>query len=300
MNQFSISQLSSYAGIKPHTIRVWEQRYGALQPNRSEGNTRYYDSTQLRRLLNIVSLMNGEHRVSELGGMSDKKLFELINEKIATSIDAPHQEYFISQMIAAGISYDEYHFDKMLANCVVRYGMKKAYTDVLYPMLVRIGLMWTGDRMPPANEHFISNLLRQKMFSAIDALPPPKQPSEKWLLFLKEDEFHEIGLLLACYLVRLSGRQVIYLGANVPFSSLLAAIKDTSPDCLLFFLVHYDFPGVIEKYLSTLNKHFNGRRILISGTSQLLSTVSLGKKMQLLSSVDQLEAQLERQVLSNK
>jgi DNA-binding transcriptional MerR regulator len=67
MNTFSISQLSQLSGIKSHTIRIWEQRYKALQPLRSEGNTRYYDSSQLRRLLNIVSLMDEGYKISELG-----------------------------------------------------------------------------------------------------------------------------------------------------------------------------------------------------------------------------------------
>ena len=213
MDLFSISQLSRYSGIKAHTIRMWEQRYNALKPDRSEGNTRYYDNTQLRRLLNIVSLMEGDHKVSELCEMPDKGLFRLINEKVQNSIKTTEKaEYFISQMIAAGMSYDEQHFEKILSSCLVRYGMKKAYTEVLYPMLVRIGLMWEGDSIPPANEHFISNLLRQKLFAAIDSLPPSKATADKWLLFLQENEFHEIGLLFACYLIRLSGRQVIYLG----------------------------------------------------------------------------------------
>ena len=113
---------------------------------------------------------------------------------------------------------------RYFSNCLVRYGMKKAYTEVFYPMLVRVGLMWAGDSIPPANEHFISNLLRQKLFVAIDSLPPSNATADKWLLFLQENEFHEIGLLFACYLIRLSGRQVIYLGPDVPFSSLVAAI----------------------------------------------------------------------------
>ena len=165
--------------------------------------------------------MDSEHKVSELCEMPDKRLFNLIIEQVQNSIKTTEKaEYYISQLIAAGMSYDEQHFEKIFSNCLVRYGMKEAYTKVLYPMLVRIGLMWSGDSIPPANEHFISNLLRQKLFTAIDSLPPAKASADKWLLFLQENEFHEIGLLFACYLIRLSGRQVIYLGPDVPLSSL--------------------------------------------------------------------------------
>src|SRR6476661_8287535 len=124
MDLFSISQLSRYSGIKPHTIRIWEQRYDALKPTRSEGNTRYYDNEQLRRLLNIVSLtITTDLKISEICQMSDQKLFEMISEEVDRSIQPENQhEYYISQLIAAAMSYDELHFDKMLMNTLVRYG----------------------------------------------------------------------------------------------------------------------------------------------------------------------------------
>lgn len=295
MNLFSISQLSRYSGIKPHTIRVWEQRYNALRPLRSEGNTRYYDNAQLRRLLNIVSLMNTEHKVAELCEMPDKKLFGMINERIEKSITHTNQyEYFISQLIAAGMSYDEPHFDKILSNCIVRYGVRDAYTKVMYPMLVRIGLMWSGDSLPPANEHFMSNLLKQKLFTAIDSLPPSKPAADKWLLFLKENEYHEIGLLFASYIIRLSGRQVIYLGGDVPLASLLQAIKTIMPQYLLFFLVHHDDPEIIRGYYDQLAGSFTGKKIFVSGDSRLLSQVETGKKILWLKSAEQLEEELKK------
>jgi MerR family transcriptional regulator, light-induced transcriptional regulator len=290
---FSISQLSRYSGIKPHTIRIWEQRYNALKPNRSEGNTRYYSNTQLRRLLNIVSLMSAEHKASELSRMPDKKLYDLINEVIQKSIDRfERTEYFISQLLSAGMSYDEVHFEKIFSGCLVRYGLKDTYTKVVYPMLERIGLLWSCDSIPPANEHFMSNILKQKFFTAIDSLPPAKTSEDKWLLFLQEDEFHEIGLLIANYLIRLSGRQVIYLGGNVPFHSLVKAIKDTRPAYVLFFVVHRDLPENIDEYLNSLSNYFSGKKIFVSGDASMMNKVKPGKKTKWLKCVQELEQEL--------
>jgi hypothetical protein len=274
---------------------MWEQRYNALTPLRSEGNTRYYDNSQLRRLLNIVSLMNANYKVSELCEMPDKKLFSMINEAIGRSVaSADPYEYYISQLIAAGMSYDEQHFDKILTNCLVRFGMKDAYTKIMYPMLVRTGLMWCSDSMPPANEHFMSSLLKQKLFTAIDSLPPFKPSADKWLLFLKETEYHEIGLLFASYLIRLAGKQVIYLGPDVPFESLTQAIKTIRPHYLLFFLVHHDDPDVIQEYNQHLTNVFTGKKIFVSGDSRLLSQVQTGKKIQWIKTVNELENELTK------
>ncbi len=291
MDLFSISQLSRYSGIKPHTIRIWEQRYDALKPIRSEGNTRYYDNEQLRRLLNIVSLTNiTNYKISELCQMSDKKLFDMINEEVDRSIQPENQhEYYISQLIAGVMSFDELHFDKMIMKSLVRYGVKEAYVKVIYPLLVRTGLMWLSDVLSPASEHFMSNLLKQKIFAAIDGLPPVKSTADKWLLFLKEDEFHEIGLLFANYMIRLSGRQVVYLGSNVPVASLTQAIRTIQPEYLLFFVMRNDASDITENYDQQLTSSFTGKKIFVAGDSQLLSQLNLGEKIEQLRTVEDLE-----------
>jgi transposase len=291
MNQFSISQLEKFSGIKAHTIRIWEQRYNALQPNRSEGNTRYYDNEQLRRLLNIVSLSNQHYKVSELCGMPDQQLFKLVWE-LENEIENKPEEYFISQLILAGVSYDDSYFDKIFSHTLLRYGMKKTYLKVIYPVLVRTGLMWACNDLAPANEHFISNLFRQKLFTAIDALPPSKPESDSWLLFLPENEFHEVGLLLAHYLIRLSGKKVLYLGGNVPTQSVITAVKEISCDNLLLFLVHRDKEVEVRNYLTDLSTNLKERKIYVAGDQQLFSRLKKPKNITLLSSVDDLEQQL--------
>lgn len=291
MNQFSISQLEKFSGIKAHTIRIWEQRYNALQPNRSEGNTRYYDNEQLRRLLNIVSLSNQHYKVSELCGMPDQQLFKLVSE-LEYKIENKPEEYFIAQLILAGVSYDDSYFDKIFSHTLLRYGMKETYLKVIYPVLVRTGLMWAFDGLAPANEHFISNLFRQKLFTAIDALPPSKSGSDSWLLFLPENEFHELGLLLAYYLIRLSGCKVIYLGANVPIQSIITASKDICCDNLLLFLVHGYKEPEVRNYFTDLSTHFKERNIYVAGDQQFFSRFKKPKNINFLSSVEELEQQL--------
>ena len=159
-------------------------------------------------------------------------------------------------------------------------------------MLVRVGLMWAADDVPPANEHFISGMVRQKLLSATDALPPPKTFADKWLLFLPENEFHDIGLLFANYLLRVAGKKVIYLGADVPRSSLIDAVKSIEPRYLLLFLVHRDSPDIIQRYLAGLVKIINADKIFAAGHEQLLNVLKPSKKIQFLRNVDDLETEL--------
>jgi len=287
MNSFSISQLAQFSGVKAHTIRMWEQRYNALKPNRTEGNTRYYDNQQLRRLLNIVSLAELDYKVSELSMMPDKKLFRLIQELNVENLNKTN-EYFVAQLINAGINYDESGFEKIFSHCILRYGMKDTYLKIIYPVLVRIGLMWSADTMPPAEEHFISNLLRQKFLTAIDSLPLARPGSDVWLLFLPENEFHEMGLLFASFLIRFYGKKVIYLGSNIPFQSLKMAVQNTSSKNLLMFFVHSDFPEDAIKYLHILANQFKEKNIFVASHSQLGEKIAKLKKICFLNSAEAL------------
>lgn len=291
MDSFSISELARFSGVKAHTIRMWEQRYNALKPHRTEGNTRYYDSSQLRRLLNIVSLADLNYKVSELSGMPDKTLFGLIEELNAETGNKTH-EYFITRLIGAGMSYDETGFEKIYSHCILRYGMKDTYLGVIYPMLVRIGLMWSADTIPAAHEHFISNLLRQKVFTAIDSISLASPESDSWLLFLPENEFHEIGLLFANFLIRSYGQKVFYLGSNLPFESLKTAVQSTGSKNLLLFFVHSDFPEDAQHYLLKITNQFKGRNIFVATDQQFSQKIGKLKKIHFLNSPEDLSAQL--------
>lgn len=292
MNLFSISELQQFSGIKAHTIRIWEQRYNALQPDRSEGNTRYYNGNQLRRLLNIVSLLDAEHKVSEVCKMPDSKLHKLLEEKLsaATVRDHSHQ-YFISQIVSAAMEYNEAHFDKLFS--ILRFGLKETYISVLYPTLVRLGLLWAQDSMRPSHEHFISSLFRQKILAAINALPVPLATKQSWLLFLPEDELHETGLLFANFLIRHAGRRVIYLGANVPFETLADAVNNTRPTSLLFFLVRRNDKENDQKLLSRLSKQFADKQIYVACEPSRAENLKVPKNVIILHKVDDLENQLK-------
>lgn len=293
MDLFSISQLQQFSGIKAHTIRIWEQRYNALSPTRSMGNTRYYSNEQLRRLLNIVSLMGHEYKISELCAMPDEMLFKIIKGHLK-NLSTPDLaiEYTVSQLLAAGMSLDENYFDSLFSECIVRYGIKNTYVDVIYPMLARIGLMWANDTMPPAQEHFISNIIRQKLFTAIDSLPPVRSSKNTWLLFLPENEFHEIGLLFAQYLIRSTGKKVFYLGCNVPLASLINVVKEITPVNMLFFLVHNNIPADAQAYLDSLSANFKKINICVSGSDNLIGQLKPAKSIQWIRSAKDLEKQL--------
>ncbi|HEX8609217.1 MAG TPA: MerR family transcriptional regulator, partial [Pedobacter sp.] len=254
---YSISDLEQLSGVQTHTIRIWERRYKALEPMRSAGNTRLYDDNQLKRLLNIVSLSQSGLRISHVCSLTDLEMRNLLDKELE-KVESPvaKYEYYISQLLSFGLGYDEIEFDRFISIALEEYGLKVTYTNIMYPLLVRLGLMWRSDNICPAQEHFLSNIIRQKISAATNEIRQDIAPKSTWVLFLPEDEDHDIGLLFANYLLRLSGQKVIYLGAKVPVDSLKEVIASVKVDHLLLFMVRSRQINANSEYLTTLSVSF--------------------------------------------
>ena len=287
MSAYSIKDLEKISGIKSHTIRIWEQRYGLLKPNRTDTNIRYYDDDQMRKLLNISTLLTEGMKISSVAKLSEDDMNQHINGLVERDQASDTQtEALINQMIGAGLTYNEQAFEKAFSSALLRYNLKDVYVQIIYPMLIRMGLMWNSNDMMPAQEHFVSNLIKQKIFAAIDAIPVPVNPKETWVLFLPELEDHEIGLLLSSYLLRQSGKRVIYLGQRVPYSNLKAVIQTSKPDYMHFFLVLNQANSSIQLLLENLSKDFTGKTIYISGSAFIQNKLKLPKNFQWENSIE--------------
>lgn len=271
---YSISDLEQLSGIQSHTIRMWEQRYDALKPDRSEGNTRKYDDEQLKRLLNIVSLNQSGIKISKICSLSSHDFNVLLDRQLERFTIDKRYEAIVSQLIRCGISFDGISFSSLLTRSFQELGTIACYQEIIYPLLVKLGLMWSKDDICPAHEHFISQIIRQKLFAAIDKLPNCNASAETWLLFLPEDEDHDIGLLLAYYILKLSDKNVIFLGSKVPLSSIKAVLATTKINHILFFMVRTRMVDTAQDYINQLSDICDNVKIHLSGNGQVIEKLS--------------------------
>lgn len=289
MIQYSINELESLTGIKAHTIRIWEKRYDLLRPERTGTNIRHYSNDELRRLINVTTLYNGGMKISHIVELSENEVNKKINELISAS--QPEQtalyEPYIGNLISASLNFDELSFEKNFSNAILRYGLLNTYQFILVPMLQRIGILWTSQKMNPGQEHFISSLILQKIYSAIDGLQPSTESNEKWLLFLPQHEFHEIGLLIANYLLRNAGKKVIYLGPRVPYEALAKTVEFSKPTHLMLVIVRNQTVEELQEYMDKLALDFKGLKILIAGNSKLLSLANIKKPIRLMNNFEE-------------
>jgi DNA-binding transcriptional MerR regulator len=291
MSTFTIAQLSEMSGVKPHTIRVWEQRYHLLRPQRTTTNIRRYDDRQLRKLLNTVTLVNSGEKISTVASYSEKEIESLIAKEIEGKV-SPNviEELLINQLIAAGLSYNETDFEKGFASSVLRFGLMDAYSKIIYPLLERTGLLWTNSRISPCQEHFITNIIKRKLFTAVDSLPLPVKPIRKWLLFLPENEFHETGLLFANYMIRKAGQATVYLGQSVPYDSLTRTIDHYKPTGILFFTVRHFPVTTVRTLIKNLSATYNKTYIVVATGQKDLAKYKTTANVHVVNTVGELQS----------
>lgn len=280
MSTYSIKDLENLTGIKAHTIRVWEQRYGILNPQRTDTNVRYYSSEDLKNMLNISLLNNNGVKISHIAKMSDDEIKGKVIETISRQQNHEDQ---ISALTLSMIDIDEEGFERVMASNILRYGFEDTMINIVYPFLRRIGALWQTDAINPAQEHFMTNLIRQKLIVAIDTkCNRPYVSAEKFMLYLPENEMHEISLLFAYYLIRSYGHRVIYLGQSLPMDDVIKVYDVQKPSFILTIMTSYPPYHEVQEYIDRLGTEFPEANILLTGQQVVGQGMDLKDNMEVI------------------
>ncbi|MEB2783204.1 MerR family transcriptional regulator [Algoriphagus persicinus] len=296
MSNYSIKDLEQLSGIKAHTLRIWEQRYKLLNPKRTDTNIRYYDDEDLKLILNVAMLNTHGIKISKIAAMSGTEISEEIIRLTDQSLDHNDQ---IQALTICMIEMDEDRFEKILTTNIIKLGFEDTILKVVYPFLTKIGILWLTGAITPAQEHFISNLIRQKLIVAIDG-EVGKGLGKTFMLFLPEGELHEISLLFSSYLIKKHGHKVIYLGQSTPNADLVSVYKMQKPDYLLTIITSSPTGEKVQEYLDMLGKEFSNAKVFVSGLHTLQQSLSIPSNICLLTYSKEIKrflVQLEEQVV---
>lgn len=263
-NEYSIKDLERITGIKAHTIRIWEKRYNIVNPMRTDTNIRHYCDEDLKRLLNVSLLVKNGHKISRVASLGEDELAQKVLD--LNNVQAPDMSVQIESLIVAMIDLDEERFEKVLNSSIIKIGFEDTLFEMIYPLLSKVGTLWQIGTITPAHEHFLSNLIRQKIYAAIDTLAPKKGKGHKnFLLVLPEWELHDIGLLVYNYLIRKKGHRTVFLGQGIPLEDVAAVKRQTDPDIILTSFSAPVEQERMEEYLKELGRHFDSRPIYVCG-----------------------------------
>jgi DNA-binding transcriptional MerR regulator len=264
MGQYSIHDLEKLSGIKAHTIRVWERRFRIVTPQRTSTNRRRYGDEELRMIINIAILRRNGFKISEINGFASLE----IEQKVSfLSRDLFHPDTQIDSLVALMVDRNEKGVNDLLMRSMMNRGMEETITSVVFPFLQRIGIMWQTGSADIGSEHYITNIFRQKLIASIDALSPILKPKrKKVILFLPENEFHEIGLLFFHYIIRKMGHETLYLGQSTPLFAVVQLNEGWKADLLITGLISGSPDVNRVEYLKHLSDSFPKQKVLVAGS----------------------------------
>lgn len=247
-NVFTIKDLENLSGIKAHTIRIWEKRYGILEPMRTDSNIRYYDIHNLQKLLNVSTLNSFGYKISVIAKMQPEKVPVLVKEILSNKSMANH---VLNTFKLAMMNFDLPLFASTYAGLQEDKSFRTIFYEYFMPLLEDIGYLWQTGTITPAHEHFISTLIRQKIASNTEKLQllQPTKTDRVFALYLPENEIHEIGLMFINYELLLNGYRTVYLGESMALSFVKDVKNYFDNVTFISYSISYPFAEDMNRYI---------------------------------------------------
>lgn len=248
---FSIKDLEHLSGIKAHTIRIWEKRYNILTPERTDTNIRTYDISNLQKILNITFLNEHGYKISRIAKLNDEEIGKMVKNVAAT---ASLQNRAINSFKVSMINFDESLFKKTYDKLLETKSFRQIFHEIFLPLLDEVGLLWQTDTLNPVHEHFIVDLIKHKLYLNIALLKEDLENKKEdfYVLFLPENEIHDLGLLYLNYELTLSGRRTIFLGPSMPLKDMKYILEiEPNPIFVTYLTIR---PTNVEEFFAEFEK----------------------------------------------
>lgn len=294
-SSFSIKDLENLSGIKAHTIRIWEKRYNLLEPERTDTNIRTYNLENLQKLLNISFLNNNGYKISKIASLGNSKMPMLVKE-IAEKNNIQTQA--INAFKLSFLNFDQTLFYKTYNSLIKEQSFKEIFYQIFIPLLSEIGMLWQTNTITPAHEHFITTLLRQKILIHTELIQAQLDPTSKttFVLYLPDNEIHELGLMFINYELISNGYESIFLGQSVPIDSLKDLISHNDEIVFVSYFTIKPEKEQLMAYLQEFNEkilsHGNCKFWILGKMLEHLDYTTLPKNITTFKTIEELVKEL--------
>ena len=298
---FSIKDLENLTGIKAHTIRIWEKRYELLEPERTDTNIRFYNLSHLQKLLNISFLNNNGLKISKIASLDSSEIHQQVRN-LASKVNV--KNHAINTLKLAMLDFDQELFHDTYHTLLKNQSFRDVFYEVFIPFLSEIGMLWQTDTITPAHEHFITSLIKQKILVNTEILQAKNKVAHKdaYVLYLPDNEIHELGLMFINYELNVKGQRSIFLGASVPISSLTDLLSYYDKVTFISYFtvkpLKDDLASYLEEFNTQLLKDKNHEFWILGQMTQHIDPKTLPKTIKTFKTIGSLIATLENSLLS--
>lgn len=291
---FTIKNLENISGIKAHTLRIWEKRYNLLEPERTDTNIRRYSLESLKKLLNITLLYNHGFKISKIASFDENEIPLMVRD---IALKSSSEQVSINALKLAMVNFDYDLFDATFDETLSQYNFEFVFINILMPLMRELGILWQTGAISPSHEHFVTHLIKQKIHVQTEILQRRQYNQEEdklFVLFLPENEIHELGLLYLNYFILSKGHRTIFLGQSITIESLETLFSLSLSVSFVTYLTVEPNKDDIDEFLNNFNKHLlndNDSELLIFGPQQVeINTSALPKKIKMFRSIESFNA----------
>ena len=289
-SNFSIKDLENISGIKAHTIRIWEKRYELLSPDRTDTNIRRYSLSSLQKLLNITLLYNHGFKISKIASFDKDEIPSMVRE---TALKSNSEQVSINALKLSMVNFDTVLFDATFEEILLQNDFDFVFINIFMPLMNELGILWQTNTISPSHEHFITNLIKQKIHIQTESLQKqylPQNNNKVFVLYLPEDEIHEMGVLFLNYFILKFGYRTIFLGQSLQTESLETLLSFSCEYCFVTYLTVEPNKDLIDQYIyefyQTILKNNNANLVIMGPQQVYIDLNKLPKKIHLFKTVD--------------
>jgi len=258
-SRYSIKDLEQLSGIKAHTIRAWEQRHKLITPKRTSTNIRFYSDDDLRVILNVSILLEHDWKIGQIAKLTPE---EIAKSALEANPYEGNYAYELNELKLSTLNFDIERFETIMSTCIDKHGIHDTFQKVIGDYIQELGKLWLSGSVSISQEHFMSSMIRQKLYSALNELDA-EDNGKTFALFLPANELHEIGLLYLAYVLKERGERVIYLGQSLPKEYLTDLLDNQKVDALISVFTTNPDVEYLPEYLRDLDDLIHDRGIQV-------------------------------------
>jgi DNA-binding transcriptional MerR regulator len=271
--QFPMKVVTRRTGLTPDVLRVWERRYGVVNPVRSAGGQRLYSARDLERLVTLSRLARAGHRIAMLARMGDDELAALASQPAAPQGESDRAAAFVAAALAATEAFDDAALERALRSAAMAFPAAEWIERVVHPFLVDVGERWHRGEITPANEHLASVVVRDTLAWTLDSLDPAGD-APLIVVATPAGELHEFGAMMAAVIAAQSGWRVRYLGPNLPAEVLADSARTMDARAVAVSMVHATGEPITE--IARLRTLLGSTPLLVGGRGAEIRAHTLG------------------------
>ncbi len=252
----SIKYVAEKTGLSPHLIRVWEKRYNAIVPERTETNRRLFSESDVLRLQLLKKATNAGHSISQVAKLSSDELLRLINVKLKIvrsrtihTHPVPDEDYFYKIALDCVMQLNEDGLKNALEQASVHLTKLTLINGVIVPLCKKIGALWRGGKLKIINEHMATPIIRSVLWSLLNSVEVSRI-APRIVIATPLGHRHDLGALTIALIAREAGWRSLFFGSNLPADEIAAAVNRTEARAVaLSITFSLDYQKLVEEII---------------------------------------------------